>query len=68
MAYALRSTIDKWDFKKLQSFCKTRTWSIGQNGNQQIGKRLVCRIIFNIYKVLKSLVSGECNNIIKNGV
>jgi hypothetical protein len=25
MAYALRSTIDKWDFKKLQSFCKTRT-------------------------------------------
>jgi hypothetical protein len=34
MVYALRSTIDKWDFIKLQ-----RTLSIGQNGNQQIGKR-----------------------------
>jgi hypothetical protein len=36
-AYALRSRIDKWDFIKLQSFCKTL--SIRQKGNQQNGKR-----------------------------
>ena len=24
MAYALRTRIDKWDFKKLQSFCKSK--------------------------------------------
>jgi hypothetical protein len=24
MAYALRSTIDKWDFIELQSFCKAK--------------------------------------------
>ena len=24
MAYAIRSTIDKWDLKKLQSFCKAK--------------------------------------------
>jgi hypothetical protein len=35
MAYALRSTMDKWALIKLQSFCK----AIGQNGNPQIGKR-----------------------------
>jgi hypothetical protein len=39
MAYALRSTIDKWDHIILQSFLRQRTMSIGQNGNQQIGKR-----------------------------
>jgi len=39
VAYALRSRIDKWDLIKLQSFCKARTLSLGQNGNQQIGKR-----------------------------
>jgi hypothetical protein len=24
MAYALRATMDKWDLRKLQSFCKAR--------------------------------------------
>jgi hypothetical protein len=37
MAPALRSTIDKWDFKKLKSL--QRTLSKWQNGNPQIGKR-----------------------------
>jgi hypothetical protein len=32
MAYAIRSTIDKWDLIKLQM-------SIGPNGNKQTGKR-----------------------------
>jgi hypothetical protein len=39
MAYALRSTINKWDLIKLQSSVRQRTLSIGQNDNQQIGKR-----------------------------
>ena len=39
IAYALRSRIDKWDLTKLQSFCKQRTPSKGQIGNQQIWKR-----------------------------
>jgi hypothetical protein len=37
ITYALR--IDKWDFMKLQTSVRQRTLSIGQNGNQQIGKR-----------------------------
>jgi hypothetical protein len=39
MAYALRSRINKWDLIKLQSFCKAKTLSIGQDGNQQIRRR-----------------------------
>jgi hypothetical protein len=35
MAYALRSRYDKWNLIKLRQ----RTLSIGQNSNQQIGKR-----------------------------
>jgi hypothetical protein len=38
VAYALISTIEKCYPIKLQSFCKQRTLSIGQRGNQQIGK------------------------------
>jgi hypothetical protein len=35
----LRSTIDKWDLMKLNTFFKaTVTLLIGQNGNPQIGK------------------------------
>jgi hypothetical protein len=40
MAYGLRSTIDKWDLIKLQSFCKARTLSVGENSNPQVGKTL----------------------------
>jgi hypothetical protein len=39
MVYVLRSTIDKWDLIKLQSFCKAKILSIRLKGNQQIGKR-----------------------------
>jgi hypothetical protein len=33
MAYALRSTIDKWDTIKLKSPARSRILSIRQNGN-----------------------------------
>jgi hypothetical protein len=51
IAYALRSRIDKWGLIKLQSFCKAKTLSIGQNSNQQIDRGLIS----NIYKELKKL-------------
>ena len=38
IAYALRSIIDKLDLIKLQSFCKAKDMSEGQNGNQQSRK------------------------------
>ena len=38
MAQALRSTVDKWDLMKLQSFCKAKDTSIRQKDHQQIGK------------------------------
>jgi hypothetical protein len=39
MAYALRSSIDKWDLTKLKSPYKAKDTVIRQKGNQQIGKR-----------------------------
>jgi hypothetical protein len=46
--------------------------SIGQNSNQQIGKRslptLHLILISNIYKELKKTDTGEPNNPIKNGI
>jgi hypothetical protein len=73
-AQALRSTIDKWDFIKLQSFCKAKDtvnrtkwqptdWEkIFTNPTSNRG------LIFNIYKEVKKLDSREMNNPIKNGV
>ena len=40
VAYALRSTIEKWDPIQLQASVRQRTLSIRQNANQQIGKDL----------------------------
>ena len=71
---ALRSTIEKWDFIKLKSFCKakdsvnrTKWWpteceKIFTNPTSDRG------IISNIYKELKELNSREPNNYAKNGV
>jgi hypothetical protein len=39
MACAVRSRNDKWEFIKLQSFCKGKDTVIKTKGNQQIGKR-----------------------------
>jgi hypothetical protein len=65
MAYALRSTIDKWDLIKLQSFCKAKDtvnrpkWQSNRLGKDlyqsYIGLIFNIIQIFNIYKELKKL-------------
>ena len=74
MACVVRSRMDKWDLKKLQSFCKTKDtvnktkrqttdWeSIFTNPKSDRG------LISNIYKELKNLHSRNSNNPIKDGV
>jgi hypothetical protein len=74
MACAVRSGIDKWDFIKLQSFCKAKDtvnktkgppadWeSIFTNPKSDRG------LISNIYKEFKKVDSRKSNNPIKNGL
>jgi hypothetical protein len=74
MACAVRSRIDKWELRKLQSFCKAKDtgnktkwqptdWEkIFTNPKSNIG------LISNIYKEFQKLVSREPNNPIKNWV
>ena len=71
MACAVRSRIDKWDFIKLQSFCKAKDtvnktkrpstdWErIFTNSKSDWG------LIFNIYKELKKVDSRKSSNPIK---
>jgi hypothetical protein len=72
MAYALRSRIDKWDFIKLQSFCKAKDtvngtkWQPTDWGKILINPTSDRRLTSNIYKELKKLDSREPNNPIKN--
>jgi hypothetical protein len=72
MVYALKSTIDKWDLIKLQSFCKAKDtlyrtkqpidWEMMfTNPTSDIG------LISNISRELNKLDSREPNNTIKNG-
>ena len=71
MAQALRSTIDKWDLMKLESFCKAK--DIVNKTNRQPtdwGKIFTNstsdrRIIPKIYKELKKLATKKPNNPIK---
>jgi hypothetical protein len=63
MAYALRSTIDKWDLIKLQSFCKAKD-TVNKTKRQPTdwGKIFTNPksdrgLISNIYKELKKLDS-----------
>jgi hypothetical protein len=71
MVQALRSTIDKWDLIKLQSFCKAmntvnRTKWQPTDWEKIFANPLSDRgLIFNIYKELKKLDSREPNNTIK---
>jgi hypothetical protein len=39
MAHALRSTIDKWDLMKLESFCKAKDIVNKTNSNLQIEEK-----------------------------
>jgi hypothetical protein len=71
MAYALRSTIDKWDLMKLQSFCKAKE-SVNRTKQQPTdGEKLFTNpttdrgLIPEIYKELKKVDSREPNNPIK---
>ena len=73
MAYALRSTIDKWDLIKLQSFCKTHgkvnriKWP--PTDWEKIFINPICDrgLISNVYKELKKVDSREPNHLVKNG-
>jgi hypothetical protein len=74
MAYALRSTIDKWDLIKLQSFCEAKD-TVNRTKRQPTDWEKIFTnptsdrgLISNIYKELNRLVSREPNNPIKNGV
>jgi hypothetical protein len=73
IAYALKSTIDKWDLLKLQSFYKAK-----DNGNRTKWQPTHWEKMFtnptsnrglisNIYKELKKLDFKEPNNPSKNG-
>ena len=71
MAYALRTTIDKWDLSKLKSFCKARD-TINMTKQQPTDQEKVFTnptsnrgLISKIYKELKKLDSREPNNPIK---
>jgi hypothetical protein len=73
MAYALRSRIDKWDFIKLQSFCKAKD-TVNWTKLQPIDWEKIFTnpisdrgLISNIYKELKKVDSREPNNPIRNG-
>jgi hypothetical protein len=74
MAHVLRSTINKWDPMKLQSFCNVKD-TVNRTKQQPTSWKKIFTnptsdrgLIFNIYKELKKLDSREPNNPIKNGV
>jgi hypothetical protein len=74
MACAVRSRIDKWDFIKLQSFCKAKDTVNKTKRPPTDWERIFTNpksdrgLISNIYKKLKKLDSRNSNNPIKNGV
>ena len=73
-AYALRSTINKWDLINLQSFYKAKETDNKTKRQPTDWKKVFPNpisdrgLIFNIYKELKKLDSRETNNTINNGV
>jgi len=69
-AYALRSSIDKWDFRKLQSFFKAKDivrtkWQPTDWEKIFINPTSNRGLISNICKTLEKLNSREPNNTIK---
>ena len=71
IAYALRSSIDKWDLIKLQSFYKAKDTVKRTKQQPSNWERIFTNpksdrgLIFNIYKELKKLDPREPNNPIK---
>ena len=74
MACAVRSRNDKWEFIKLQSFCKAKDTISKTKRLPPIVKKIFTNpksdrgLISNIYKELKKIDPRESNNPIKNGV
>jgi hypothetical protein len=77
MAHALRSTIDKWDLMKLESFCKAKDIINRTNWQPMDWEKKIFTdptsgrgVIFKIYKELNKLITKKPNNPIKkeNGV
>ena len=74
IVYALRSTIDKWDFIKLQSFCKAKDTVNRTKGQPTYWEKIFTNptsnrvLISNVYKNLKMLDSRDSNNPTKIGV
>jgi hypothetical protein len=74
MASAGRSRIDKWDFIKLQSFCKAKDTVNRTKRSPTDCERIFTNpksdrgLISNICKELKKMDSRKPNNPIKNGV
>jgi hypothetical protein len=71
ISYALRSRIDKWGLRKLQSFCKAKD-TVNRTNWQPANWEKICinltsdrGLIPNTYKELKKLDSREPNNPIK---
>jgi hypothetical protein len=68
MACALRSTIDKWDLIKLQSFCKAKDTVNRTNQQSTDWEKIFTNpassrgLISKIYKELHKLGSSESNN------
>ena len=74
IASGLRSRIIKWNYLKLQSFCKAQD-TVNRTKRQPIDWEKIFTnptfnrgLISNIYKELKNSDSREPNNSIKNGV
>ena len=74
MAYAVRSTIDKWDLIILKSFCKVKD-TVNRTKRQPTDWEKIFKnpisdrgLISNTYKELKKFDSREPNKPIKNGV
>ena len=74
MVYALKTSIDKWDIIKLQSFCKAKD-TVNRTKQQPTDWEKIFTnttydrgLISNVCKELKKLDSRESNNAIKYGV
>jgi hypothetical protein len=73
MACAVRSTINKWDFIKLQSFCKAKDTVNKTKQTPTVWERIFTYpkldrgLISNVSKELKKVDSRKSNNPIKNG-
>jgi hypothetical protein len=74
MAGAVRLRINKWDLKKLQSFCKAKDTVNDTKRPPTDWERIFTNpksdrgLISSIYKELKKMDSRKSNNPIKNGV